>query len=274
MAVTLDPTTPADAYSPRQGAAKIRALTLQLLSLLTHGGGAAVTFANAPWSVDSSGNVTIPTTLSVPAPTAIAHATSKTYVDQLGPWSATSADGPNTYTATLVDPNGVAPLALAQLVGLAIAVKFTNGNTGASTLNVNGFGAKAIQTSGVAITSGQLQAGLYAILVYDGTQFELLSDGIPVVNTGITLATKGSITLQGGLIIKWNALPASGVASASDTFTTAFPNNAFIAVASGSIIAGSNSIPAVNALSTTSVTFTSITTFPASDIIYYVVIGN
>ena len=272
MAVTLDPTTPADADSPRQGAAKIRALTLQLLSLLTQGGGAAVTFANAPWSVDSSGNVTIPTTLSVPAPTAIAHATPKTYVDQLGPWSATSADGPNTYTATLVDPNGVAPLALAQLVGLAIAVKFTNGNTGASTLNVNGFGAKAIQSSGAALASGALSAGLYVTLVYDGTQFELIGSG----GSG-TLATKGSFQFPGGLIIKWNAVATSSSTSISDTFTTAFPNNAFVALISYTPGAVPNDdTAAINVLSTTAITMTTVTgnSFRSGATLYYLVIGN
>lgn len=81
MAITIDPTVPADAESPRQGAARIRALTLELLQLLSQGGGAAVTFAAAPFSIDLSGNVTIPTSIVVPTPTLSSQATTKVYVD-------------------------------------------------------------------------------------------------------------------------------------------------------------------------------------------------
>ena len=81
MSVTLDPTLPADSESPRQGASRIRALTLEVLQLLSQGGGGAVTFSAAPFSVDTSGNVTIPTTIVVPTPTASGQAATKAYVD-------------------------------------------------------------------------------------------------------------------------------------------------------------------------------------------------
>ena len=52
--------------------------------------------------------------------------------------------------------------------------KATYANTGASTLNVNGLGAKNILTQGLsALGAGAILAGGIYIVVYDGTQFQL-----------------------------------------------------------------------------------------------------
>jgi len=59
MSVTLDPTVPADSESPRQGASRIRALTLEVLQLFTQGGGSAVTFTNAPFLAATTGELTV-----------------------------------------------------------------------------------------------------------------------------------------------------------------------------------------------------------------------
>lgn len=55
-------------------------------------------------------------------------------------------------------------------------VKFTNGNTGPATLNVNAGGAKPIKKpSGSALAAGDLIAGSIHILAFDGTVFQLLT---------------------------------------------------------------------------------------------------
>ena len=59
-------------------------------------------------------------------------------------------------------------------VGGFLAVKFTADVVGAATLNVNGTGAKPIFYDGVAVAVGDISAGLTAIMVYDGTNFNVV----------------------------------------------------------------------------------------------------
>lgn len=78
----------------------------------------------------------------------------------------------NTYVVTL----NPAPTALIE--GMCIAVKIKTTSTGASTLNVNGLGAKAILDSlGNAITSGGLKAGIPYTFRYNGTNFIVQGKG-------------------------------------------------------------------------------------------------
>ncbi|MBM3517962.1 MAG: hypothetical protein FJX56_08840 [Alphaproteobacteria bacterium] len=53
--------------------------------------------------------------------------------------------------------------------------KAANANTGASTLNVNALGAKAIQLRGRALTGGEIGAKHIVAVVFDGTQFQMIS---------------------------------------------------------------------------------------------------
>lgn len=48
-----------------------------------------------------------------------------------------------------------------------------NANTAASTINVNGLGAKTVQYGGQALTAGFIAANVIATVVYDGTSFQL-----------------------------------------------------------------------------------------------------
>lgn len=80
------------------------------------------------------------------------------------------ASGTNTYTATITDTT--------LIEGKSYKIKFTNANTGASTLNINGLGAKTIQKgNGNALSSGNIKAGQICHLVYTGTVFQLLGEG-------------------------------------------------------------------------------------------------
>jgi hypothetical protein len=83
-------------------------------------------------------------------------------------FTATAA-GTNTYTATLN------PAISAYSATDVYFILFTNGNTGASTLNLNGLGAKAIVKNGsTAIISGDISAGQVYALAYDGTNLQIL----------------------------------------------------------------------------------------------------
>lgn len=79
--------------------------------------------------------------------------------------------GTNTYTLT-------APTVTSLYAGLRVTVKFAAANTGASTLNINSLGAKAIvKAGGTALTSGTLKLNGVYTLVYDGTSFQLQGEG-------------------------------------------------------------------------------------------------
>jgi len=78
----------------------------------------------------------------------------------------------DVYVATL------SPTPAAYTSGMTIILKIASGhtNTGASTVNVNSLGAKAIKNpDSTALEAGAIIAGQIVILTYDGTNFQLLS---------------------------------------------------------------------------------------------------
>lgn len=82
-----------------------------------------------------------------------------------------TTSGTNTYTASNSKIT-------AYLDGLTVRVKIGTTSTGASTLNINGLGAKTIlDTLGNPITSGGLKVGLPYQLCYNGTNFIVLGKG-------------------------------------------------------------------------------------------------
>lgn len=82
-----------------------------------------------------------------------------------------TTSGTNTYTAA---NNKIT----VYTEGLTVRVKIGNASTGASTLNINGLGAKTILDSlGNAITGGGLKSGLPYQLCYNGTNFIVLGKG-------------------------------------------------------------------------------------------------
>ena len=75
--------------------------------------------------------------------------------------------GTDTYTATNTFT--------AYNIGDSIVCTFTNACTGASTLNLNGLGAKAIKRNGsLPLNANDILAGQAYSLVYDGTDYQLL----------------------------------------------------------------------------------------------------
>lgn len=76
----------------------------------------------------------------------------------------------NAYVATL-------PIAPTLGNGLPVTIKIEHTNTAASTLNVNGTGAKAITYNGSALLGGELTSGVHAVFNYDltTTSWQLVS---------------------------------------------------------------------------------------------------
>lgn len=88
------------------------------------------------------------------------------------PAYAVATGSANTYVVTL------SPAPTAYIDGMAITVKINVVSTGASTLNVNGLGAKAIKDSlGNAITSGGLKANTPYTLRYESTSGSFIVQG-------------------------------------------------------------------------------------------------
>ena len=85
-----------------------------------------------------------------------------------GPYySATT--GTNTYVATPT------PALTSYAEGVDIILKFGTGNTGSTTLNVSGLGAKDLKKAdGSAFSSGELTSGQIQHFVYNGSQFRLM----------------------------------------------------------------------------------------------------
>jgi hypothetical protein len=150
---------------------------------------------------------------------------------QAGSWVywLDSGSAANTYVITPL------PVVAAYAAGLELEVKIAHTNTGASTLNVNGLGAKAIvrNSDGAAVIAGDLQAGALYRMAYDGTSFRvlrmLLSEVKVLLNappTGlVTYATPGTYTFTAPAGVNWVFVRAwgggGGGGGASATSSTA-----------------------------------------------------
>lgn len=106
-----------------------------------------------------------------------------------------TTSGTNTYTATNSKIT-------AYTDGLTVRIKIGTASTGASTLNINGFGAKTIlDTLGNAITSGGLKAGLPYQLCYNGTNFIVLGKGGGGDATAAQILLGKKATVDSGQIV-------------------------------------------------------------------------
>ncbi len=98
----------------------------------------------------------------------------------------TGVSGTNTIIASASLES--APLIAGQVFSFVPA----NTNTGATTINVNGQGAKSVVVNGAACVGGEVVASAQAIIIYDGTQFNLITD-LPLRGTFAP-----TVTLVGG----------------------------------------------------------------------------
>jgi hypothetical protein len=139
---------------------------------------------------DNSGNVLHPETEASLVVSSSGNV--QTDIDSLNQKSfryATTAGSANVYTLA------VSPAPSSLFDGLIIGAKINVVNTGASTINVNGLGAKAIvDASGNAIPSGALKVNIPYSFVYNGTSFVLQGKDFP---TGVLEANSNSDMVDG-----------------------------------------------------------------------------
>ena len=129
----------------------------------------------------------------------------------------------NAYTITLspVSPNAIQ----AYRTGVCYAFVANLSNTGATTVDVDTRGVKAITKFGTApLVAGDMVSGQMCVVVYDGTRFQLLNPGFnigpanfsPGINRQFlrTNATPATVWESGYMtpVASYQSIPASGFA--------------------------------------------------------------
>jgi hypothetical protein len=106
-------------------------------------------------------------------------------VIQQGKLTYAAASGTNAYTVTL------SPAPSAYTTGMTVYFVAANANTSASSLNVNGLGAKSIKKAvSTDLAMGDINAGQAVSVMYDGANFQLLSGSS---NSSFGVAPVGTI---------------------------------------------------------------------------------
>ena len=107
----------------------------------------------------------------------------------------------NAYTITLTPASS--GVNQAYRTGVAYAFGAAAANTGASTLNVDAQGAKAITKFGTtALSANDIVNGQMCVVVYDGTRFQLLNPGLNIGPSAFTPGTDRQF-------LRTNSAPAS-----------------------------------------------------------------
>ena len=128
----------------------------------------------------------------------------------------TTSGSANAYTITSDDVKALSE-------GLAISIKIHAASTAASTLNINGWGAKAIKKPGGADATN-LKVGIYT-LRYDGANFILQGDGASGNATASDLILNKTATTDAGEIV--GTMPDIGPAEA-DTVNLTSQNQEYV----------------------------------------------
>lgn len=135
---------------------------------------------------------------------------------QSGKWLyAVSGGTANAITVTL------APAPAAYVAGMAIRTKVASTNTASATINVNGLGARQIvRPDGSQLAAGNIAANAILELVYDGSNFQLITAiGQSVLTQNVSIyvdPASGSDTLYDG-----SSAAVSGTAGPFATLTKA-----------------------------------------------------
>ena len=103
-------------------------------------------------------------------------------------WLGTSS-GTDTITASAT------PAIAAYAAGQTFRFKAGGSCTGATTLNINSLGAKAVQKRGSALASGDITANNVVEVAYDGTQFQMISPAAAVVLPSASTSVAGIVEL-------------------------------------------------------------------------------
>jgi len=109
----------------------------------------------------------------------------------------------------------------------AYAIGFTNANTGASTLNINGLGAVNISKNNIVpIIGGDIAANQQFIAIYDGTNFQLL--GVAPNQMFAYITNADSVTINRGQ-------PVYAFGATGDRMTVKLANNTTEATSSKTV---------------------------------------
>jgi YVTN family beta-propeller protein len=149
---------------------------------------------------------------------------------------STAATGMQGGQATGTDTYAVSiPGVTAYNLNDAYAIGFTNANTGASTLNINGLGAVNIAKNNVVpIIGGDIAANQQFIAIYDGTNFQLL--GVAPNQMFAYITNADSVTINRGQ-------PVYAFGATGDRMTVKLANNTSEATSSKTVgLVFSNSI--------------------------------
>lgn len=161
--------------------------------------------------------------------------------DSSAGWSnyGTDTGTVNNYVVALT------PAPASYQVGFELTFTPINTNTGASVININALGTKSIvSAAGNALVSSQLIAGTATTLIYDGTQFRIISSSLPGILygtdsgsanaylvaaapapasyfTGLTVAFAPLNTNTGASTININSLGVKNITDVAGTAVTA-----------------------------------------------------
>jgi len=134
---------------------------------------------------------------------------------------AVDSGAANAYVLTF------SPAFTAYITGLPIVFKAANANTGASTLAINGMEAKAVKKNvSDALAANDIKAGQVVTVVFDGTNFQLVSRMEPNKES----AVKGWINFNGTGTIAINdhynvsSITDNGTGDYTITWDTDFAN--------------------------------------------------
>ncbi|WP_316815849.1 hypothetical protein [Pedobacter nyackensis] len=141
------------------------------------------------------------------------------YLDQNGgKVSAVTAAGANAYIASII------PAITAYSMGQVFYIKITTANTGASTLNLNGLGAKAlVKDASTALVAGDLLANKVYTVYYDGVNFQVMNAGVARAAQTLSLgAASGNIALSEGNNVTLSSLGYSNNTDANNLGVVGF----------------------------------------------------
>lgn len=109
---------------------------------------------------------------------------------------AADAGSNDTYAITL------SPAPAAYVTGMVVRFKANTANTGACTLNVNSLGAKTIKKDyNSDLITGDILAGQFIELIYDGTNFQIVSQMSGIIGMAVasgTVSDNNAVTTSTG----------------------------------------------------------------------------
>lgn len=164
---------------------------------------------------------------------------------------AADAGSNDTYVIT------VTPAPTAYAAGQVFTFKANTANTDAATLNVNSLGAKTIKKGATSdLQTGDILASQIVTVVYDGTNFQLVSAGTVVPRFGGT-GTDGALSITSGAtnidlgsaqVVTKNYTSISITGTGSLTFTNPHTNGTTIILKSqGAVTLTSSTTPMIDA---------------------------